>query len=1011
MLDSLYNNSNRIGVRINNLNNDASHNDFEGATKIKFNESYWVWKVELAQDLIVDGSISALVTANRNNGSPFGGPLLEGESRVFSYSLNGGKTWTLLSSSNTTIPGTQLTVRAGGDNSTLMNISYPGDAELEGNVEVVFKVEMQYTSPATPHVNYKGPEYFDFILIGNPISRGFIDTNTETLFDGHAPYVHWFPGDGQSVGLNYVMTLWYVSDRPEIEVSLDENAVFKLLDASTFDDPSNFEDLENCTNGVQLLHGVEMLSNGTYVYPIYLCAKADSPGQYTHPINIEGTEYLIGIDAYMENESLYINLANMGVEIPDSVQKALYTNNVHEEKKDNILLNRKFKELISQYWETLAGRGSYKSLLNSLDWFEWGDGVRLREIWSRANELGLSLMNDRELSALLKEEYKNTLTTFKKTTYMSIYHSLEKLLMVDDEFVYDEQKNPVLDYARELWSKEDLSMKLAMLAAFYETFFMPIHLELLHCTIEDIVFTNTFKEVFGAAHSRRDTVYDSCEVLCNIKDGDNFYLHNIRTQTNYNTLFGWDYEREHDAYSFGDHNWDLNGLEQFTADVEEDEVGKELVKRVRGLYKEVEVIGVEDEYSAGDMPEYVAEHMYDENDIDISRAVRTMTVDETDVYMKNFWAQYYHGVGVVVPFEIIMHVSVNDSLKEERLVISKYDDEGKLIKTSVRTSHVAIDAVAGADDYIISVPFKLLFTEDASWQLRIELTTVSGLNTVKILNINTLDLGNAVIRVYRVRPNDPEETYDNDVTDYMMQRQPFLPLADSVEENLPYNVDDAFYKQYTYTQFLPYYRESNKSIQKNRILVFDVHDASSSQINNIKSFLNTNDFAIFERKPVDSGGNVDNTQTNFVIGVSNWFDDGREIVISDDYIPYLYRNDSGFFGQFHHLEPLAEDEATDPITSFFVHPEEVLCVVPDIKFAHDITESEWEFKNVSKNKSYIVKSNDNEHTISAQTPFVAPNKGMLEPGYYDVIFRYKIKSSDDTVRTLRRNSAFKLLKK
>ena len=93
MIDSLHNNSQYIGVRINGLENNAHHNDFDDATKITLNDRYWVWKVVLPYDYVVSLN-SCLVSANRSNNSPFGGPLEEGETRVVSYSLNQGKSWT-----------------------------------------------------------------------------------------------------------------------------------------------------------------------------------------------------------------------------------------------------------------------------------------------------------------------------------------------------------------------------------------------------------------------------------------------------------------------------------------------------------------------------------------------------------------------------------------------------------------------------------------------------------------------------------------------------------------------------------------------------------------------------------------------------------------------------------------------------------------------------------------------------------------------------------------------------
>ena len=77
--------------------------------------------------------------------------------------------------------------------------------------------------------------------------------------------------------------------------------------------------------------------------------------------NKEKEAIKVAIDAYGEDESLYINLSNNGLEIPYTIQKAIYESNVHEDNPDIILVNRKSKALLSNYWDILANKGSYKS--------------------------------------------------------------------------------------------------------------------------------------------------------------------------------------------------------------------------------------------------------------------------------------------------------------------------------------------------------------------------------------------------------------------------------------------------------------------------------------------------------------------------------------------------------------------------------------------------------------------------------------------------------------------------
>lgn len=1024
-----YNNSNWIGVRINNLNNNTSHNDFEGCTKIHESGGHWVWKTSIDSDFVVDGSNSILVSAARSNGSPFGGPLVAGEHRNVYYSIDDGATWqTAAQGEHINVGGSGFYITANTENSSLVGLVFQGNPNLVGTFEFIVKVEMTYDGGTTPPQNYVGPEYFYFDIIGQQMLKGFIDTEKKTLFDGHQPYVFWFPGDGQSVGLNYSMTLWPVGTSETIDVALPQNDVFHLIDPEKLQNPDNLENLPDCFATLNEETSMEEITiTGTrigdsYVYPVYLCAKADSPGQFTHPVVIGGEAYMIGIDAYMEDENLYINLANFGVEIPDSIQKALYPNNVHEDKKDNILINRKFKELISQYWNILAGRGSYKSLINSLKWFEWGDLLELKEIWSRVGS-GTPSMSVRDLTALLEKEYRDTLNVFKKTTYLAIYYALEKMMVTaDGQFVYDVDLNPELEETARDWSVTDLSLKLAMLGAFYETFFMPIHLELLHCTITDVVFTPTFKKVTGSRYNRYDSVYDTYECECfvdnkHIKDGQPFVLHDVHTHTSWNTPFGWKWPLEwRDEYATDEWDmWRLAGLDQFTQKI----VDGDLKRIGRGLYKDVEIVGVDDPSSDyAELGQYVPEgigpdDLYAEDD--------STTSSEDNPYnndLRNFYAQWYEGTGVVVPlvFRIKTPVDVYGAGSSEfvqgcKLYVAKCDDNMNVIKNIYRYSTCVFNAELSEDEqyWIVDCSdINLLFTTEGNWQLRFEFELSNGANAIKILNIKTIDISNATLNLYKVRPNVDGETYSNDVTDYLIRRQPFSPEYDE-QSSTSYDdwiVSGAWTPKY-YNVFLPH--TTSGSIRKNNILIVDVGEAPP-EISTLTDAMG-GWYDLFVRYYIDETTGEVTSTPHYLVGVSKEFefdphDNTTLQPLLTQYKEYIYRDDYGFFGWNHHMEPLGGETLAD----YIINPDEVVCVNPDIKYGHEIIDSEWEFKNVSKNISYKIKDINDDSDLTVRTPFVASDR-TLATGFYDIIFKYRLVSDPTTKRILVRNSAFKVQQK
>lgn len=372
----------------------------------------------------------------------------------------------------------------------------------------------------------------------------FVDLNTGNTFDGKFPYVFWLDGE-QSTNIIYSKPICFISNDQDVQVSIEKNEVFHII---------NPDELLN--SDVESIYGfeyknissLEKLTNYTsigtphhnyFVHIIYILASAKQAGEYKVNINIDGDEYVVGGDFYGENEALYINLSNNGVEIPEIVQKALYEVNVHEDNRDNIIINRKWKELLSNFWDIIANKGSYKSLYNSLEWFEYGDKLKICELWKN-NETGKYF--EKEIQELLAENYFETLNNFSKTTYISLYHALEEPELNDGKVVLDNEKNPSLKYIASKWSVQDLALKLSMLGAFYETYFMPIHMDLIHATIEDVVYTNTFKLINGACADREDYIYSFDDITCNVKDGSVYRLGEVKCYVGRNTLFGLSYE-------------------------------------------------------------------------------------------------------------------------------------------------------------------------------------------------------------------------------------------------------------------------------------------------------------------------------------------------------------------------------------------------------------------------------------------------------------------------------------
>lgn len=372
----------------------------------------------------------------------------------------------------------------------------------------------------------------------------FINLETGYIFDGSKPYVFWFD-NGLSTELFHTKSVGVISDQESLSISIEDSNVFYLLNPSIL---SNNEEVNGFKyHNINDLKCINYNSTGTpyegnYIHVLYFLTSSNEIGEFISEFKIGDTSYNIGADFYNENESLYINLSNFGVEIPETIQKTIYESNVHEDKKDNILLNRKFKELLINYWDIIANRGSYKSLINSINWFEWGDIIKLREIWKKDGIK--TIFDSRELSSMMQDKYLDTLSCYSKTTYYALYAPKEKV-----GEGYDIELNPNLINSCETWKWPiiDIMIKMSLLGHFYETFFMPIHLDLIHSTIEDIVFTNTLKVHKGTCISRRDNIYNFDSIISSVKDGDKFLISNVSCQVNSDTQMGTKW-RDEDLY-------------------------------------------------------------------------------------------------------------------------------------------------------------------------------------------------------------------------------------------------------------------------------------------------------------------------------------------------------------------------------------------------------------------------------------------------------------------------------
>jgi hypothetical protein len=561
----------------------------------------------------------------------------------------------------------------------------------------------------------------------------FYDLDTRKVFNGSQPYVFNL-GGGASTGKWVSEPLIIVSDSDTLDISFPSDSLFKiaqLSDPETVDINSHeYIDLDSISCSQCTVQGADA-GNGMYLFKTNILFMTDTEGEFHDFLTIDSGEpenFEFAVDAYGEDERLPIDVANLGFEIPKQFQRAVYETNLRDESEDHILLNRKWKELLIEYWNVLANKGSYDSLINSIKFFEYGDLVKISEYWRYIDNFDNELLVGRDLEQLLSEEIKQYLDVLTKTTYIGLNMLVngfsegdyvkypEGTLQLDpDKFI--PEPVPQLEYLALKWSIDDLTLKMTLLANYFSTYFMPIHLDLIHATVDRLVFTNCIKILRGFRRRREDWWDDQLPILCNLSFDDTYWIGN-----------------EH-SYNYPDTVLRNSDLPTYWGDLTRIGIDPLVENRI------------------------------------------TFSEENTDEIRK-YLNQYFGGVGVVVP--VNCEFKKHNFIKSSRISVYHQEDESnyELVATYLSYEPLTED----------SLDFNLLFVVSGRYLIELQLTDVDGSTRTGSWYITVNGkIGNA-ITVKRLRkidyPTVSEEKqfddwfYDNlDFNSFMFTE----PFADQIK--------------------------------------------------------------------------------------------------------------------------------------------------------------------------------------------------------------------------------------
>ena len=651
----------------------------------------------------------------------------------------------------------------------------------------------------------------------------FINLENGVTFDGNPPYEFWFD-EGQSVNLIYAKRITFLSTEGSEQVTVEAGTPFFLLDAQAIKSipqihisDEDYFDLESVGSNAVVSAGSQYSTAGTSysIHSLYICCRSEEAGQFKATFKIGDNEYIIGADFYNEDERLSGNLENLGIEIPETVQKAIYESNVHEEAADNILMNRKWKELLLEYWRIAACKGSYRSLISSLKWFEYGDLVKILEYWKRT-DVGRPVLISNDIEQILSDLFREELSVLSKTTYIGLYLALEKPSKTereDDEhpFYHSDsdwtasppmmlnENNPVLNSISSVWSAQDLMLKMTLVGNFFSTYFMPIHLDLIHSTVENIVFTNAMKVMAGGMQAREDWIHCGGTFRCtSFTDGADFYMQPVDAEVGPLTILG-----------LKDASYNIT--------TEKDSVGITNESDTEGAHENCPTVLGYNLYlgdTLGNQDGELAPSVQpQEEDMDI----RDLLFCATNRYKA-------YGAPIRFDIEILENVPENDFIKAAQIhwrrngtELFDYRDSGIFIEPSADDS--------GKLSYSFS--FNILLEHEGKYDLSIIFESSKGIWYSRKFSVNSLDSADNHISIYKITRGDIEKwkdsklLIDNQLNNLFVKNSSGEEFESDVNEFMFSSVEE--YPEMQYAQFIHASSlDFNKAVGMNHVLIIPV---------------------------------------------------------------------------------------------------------------------------------------------------------------------------------------------
>ena len=236
----------------------------------------------------------------------------------------------------------------------------------------------------------------------------------------------------------------------------------------------------------------------------------------------------------IEDERYSVALNNLGIQIGYDEEHVFIESDIKEQGYDYILLNAKRKEMLGMYPEIYNYVGSYKAVINSINFFGWND-LELNEYYKNINPA--SPLYQKLQRVLIPDIFDNTVKGWTQNDYVegkyqTGYWKKTNLFNLSYK-ITDEEGNNIL-----LYSLDEIQIKLNKLKRWLKRNMIPLSANIVDITgMAETVATNYQKYDVSNQSIKPYSVNETTVVNFNYTETLNFDT-NYLFQINFYTLNG-----------------------------------------------------------------------------------------------------------------------------------------------------------------------------------------------------------------------------------------------------------------------------------------------------------------------------------------------------------------------------------------------------------------------------------------------------------------------------------------